>query len=156
STVVSSFDKELRVEKVVQTTTLPAEVAEQMTGISGEFEPGDLVAAADGEVFAVAVLQANDPRWEPTDQQLTGSSETKTTLRVKGNPVTDPYLEMDAGDQVTVAVAVPENPQQDAATVELIQDDISQEISLIDGSRIASDVEYIYDRPTTVEISEDA
>lgn len=156
STVVSSFDKELRVEKVVQTTTIPAEVAEEMTGSSGDFEPGDLVAAADGEVFLVAVLQADDPRWEPTDQQLTGSSETETILRVGGNPLTDPYLSMEAGDQATVAVAVPEDPAQDEVTVELLQDDVSQEISLIDGTRIASDVEYIYDRPTTVEISEDA
>src|SRR5690625_2567778 len=133
STVVSSFDKELRVEKVVQTTTIPAEVAEEMTGSSGDFEPGDLVAAADGEVFLVAVLQADDPRWEPTDQQLTGSSETETILRVGGNPLTDPYLSMEAGDQATVAVAVPEDPAQDEVTVELLQDDVSQEISLIDG-----------------------
>lgn len=66
STVVSAFDKELRVQKTVQTTTLPAAVAEQMTGISGEFEPDDLVEAADGEVIVITVLQADDPRWEPT------------------------------------------------------------------------------------------
>jgi|GEM_PF-3159934 len=151
STVVSSFDKELRVQRTVQTTTLPIEVAEELAGHSTDFEPGDLVAAADGETFVVAVLQADDPRWEPTDQQLTGSSETETVLRVNGNPLTDPYLNMEAGDQVTVAVSVPEEPQQDAVTLELVQEDVSQEISLVDGSRISSDVEHIYERPTTVE-----
>src|SRR5690625_4266858 len=151
STVVSSFDKELRVQRTVQTTTLPIEVAEELAGHSTDFEPGDLVAAADGETFVVAVLQADDPRWEPTDQQLTGSSETETVLRVNGNPLTDPYLNMEAGDQVTVAVSVPEEPQQDAVTLELVQDDVSQEISLVDGSRISSDVEHIYERPPTLK-----
>lgn len=156
STVVSAFDKELRVQKTVQTTTLPAAVAEQMTGISGEFEPDDLVEAADGEVIVITVLQADDPRWEPTGAQLDNLSPTETVLRVGGNPVTSPHIELESGDQITLAVAVPEGPQPGSVTVEMLQDDVSQELSLVDGTRISSDVEHIYDRPTTVTIGDGA
>ena len=156
STVVAAFDKELRVHKTVQTTTLPATVAEQMSGTRGDFEPGDLVEAADGEVFVVSVLHADDPRWEPTGEQVSGSARAETVLRVGGNPLTNPYVSLEAGDQVTIAVAVPEGPQADAVTVELLQDGVSQEISLIDGTRVSSDVEHIYDRPTTGKIGEGA
>lgn len=156
STVVSAFDKELRVQKTVQTTTLPAAVAEQMTGISGEFEPDDLVEAADGEVIVITVLQADDPRWEPTGAQLDNSSPTETVLRVGGNPVTSPHIELESGDQITLAVAVPEGPQPGSVTVEMLQDDVSQELSLVDGTRISSDVEHIYDWPTTVTIGDGA
>lgn len=156
STVVSAFDKELRVQKTVQTTTLPAAVAEQMTGISGEFEPDDLVEAADGEVIVITVLQADDPRWEPTGAQLDNLSPTETVLRVGGNPVTSPHIELESGDQITLAVAVPEGPQPGSVTVEMLQDDVSQELSLVDGTRISSDVEHIYDWPTTVTIGDGA
>ena len=156
STVVAAFDKELRVQKTAQATTLPAAVAEQMTGTRGEFEPGDLVEAADGEVIVIAVLQVDDPRWEPTGGQLDGSSRAETVLRVGGNPVTSPHLELEAGDQITLAVAVPEGPQPDSLTVEMLQDDVSQELSLVDGTRTSSDVEYIYERPTTVSIGDGA
>lgn len=156
TTVVSAFGKQLSVTQTVQTTTLPAEVAEQITGTSGDFEEDALVSAADGETFVVSVLQVDDPRWEPAEESVSGSSEADTTLRVQGNPLTDPYLDVSAGDQVTVAVAVPEEPQAEDVTVELVQDDATQEISLVDGTRTASDVEHIYDRPTTVKIGDGA
>lgn len=156
TTVVSAFGKQLSVTQTVQTTTLPAEVAEQITGTSGDFEEGALVSAADGETFVVSVLQVDDPRWEPAEESVRGSSEADTTLRVQGNPLTDPYLDVSAGDQVTVEVAMPEEPQAEDVTVELVQDDGTQEISLVDGTRVASDVEHIYDRPTTVEIGDGA
>lgn len=156
TTVVSAFGKQLSVTQTVQTTTLPAEVAEQITGTSGDFEEGALVSAADGETFVVSVLQVDDPRWEPAEESVRGSSEADTTLRVQGNPLTDPYLDVSAGDQVTVAVAVPEEPQAEDVTVELVQDDATQEISLVDGTRIESVVEHIYDWPTTVRIGDGA
>lgn len=158
-TVVETVDQVLTVIQVLRGPKVPVDVAEQVLAdqpvgevdLSGATE----VAAADGETFVVAVVRVDDPRWEPVDADPTRDQETSNVVRVAGNEI-DLDVDLEAGDQGTVLLSVPEDTSPEDVVLESISDGMSQEISLVDGTRTASDVEHIYSRPAAVEIGESA
>ncbi|MGC5626806.1 hypothetical protein ACPYO6_00990 [Georgenia sp. Z1344] len=159
STVISAFDQEISVPQAGTVDTLPVDVAEQILAEdpSDETEFGDAeeVAAAEGETFVVAIVQVDDPRWEPVDDEIESYEATENVVRVEGSEV-DLDLELTPGEQVTVVLSVPDDAAPEDVVLESVAFDVSQEISLLDGTRTASGVEEIYARPTDVEVGEGA
>lgn len=136
------------VTQTARVDAVPGKLAEQIAPMV--FDYADEVSAADGEALYVAVVQASDARHAFEGE----APETTTTFRVNGDPVDVGVPPLAAGDQATVVVSAPEDAEPEDVTLEVVQDEAAQEISLVDGSRTASDVEHIYERPTSVAVEE--
>lgn len=138
-----------RVKQAGAVDSLPKDVVEQFTGITGAF--ADVVRAADGEQFFVAVITADDARHD-VEGDL---PETATAIRVGANTLPDGTVpSIEQGDQITVIVSAPKDTQPADLVLEVVQNDKTQALSLVDGTRTESEVEHIYGRPTAVAIGD--
>lgn len=141
----------VRVTQTVQTDVLPRDLAEQLTGPVADY--ADDVSAAEGETFYVAVPRIDDPQHDGAEP----AEDLGASLRLAGNEVigTD-VSSMGTGEQITVVVSAPADTAPEDLVYQSVWEDMTQELSLVDGSRTDSDVEHIYSRPDAVEIGEDA
>lgn len=142
---------EVRIEQIAITDTLPESIAPELVpGAEGT------VRAADGEQFVAAVVTVEDPQWYPRDNS--NSPTPAADIMLHGNSANGLYFSLDntGRQQATVVVSVPEDPEPQDLTLELESDGKYQQISLVNGLRVSSDVDYIYDRPRSVDIEENS
>lgn len=100
------------------------------------------VLAPEGEVFLFAlvivesptVFSSNLPEQAVHSDRLVIGGET-------GEPWPRP---MELGSRVRIALTVPEDPGPEAATLEVTCEEIVQRLSLVDGTRVSSDLEHWY------------
>lgn len=144
----------LEVTGVGYVPTIPVDAYEDLTGervrASGDEEPPTEVRPADGHVFAVATYETRDPEWEPR------GDEPRTTghLRVLGSE-TDRLFRTDydgSRHAGTIVVSLPESHDPEDAVIELETHDAFQAVSLVDGTRVSSDVEHAYPGPVDVTV----
>lgn len=149
--LVEVFGAHYTVEQVAKTEALPKDLAEQVGG--GTQEYAEQVKAAEGEAFYVAVLTADDPRHDYDGNA--DAPEITTGYRTDGNPIEGMSLpDIQVGDTKAVVVSADADAEPEDVTFEIEQDSVSQELSLVDGSRTHSDVEEIYERGTEVEVGD--
>lgn len=144
--VVEVLGTRFAVTQTARVDAVPGTLAEQIAPML--FDYADEVSAADGEALYVAVVRASDARHEFEGE----APETTTTFRVNGDPVEVDVPPLTAGDQATVVVSAPEDAKPEDVALEVVQAEAAQELSLVDGSRTASDVEHIYERPDSVTV----
>lgn len=144
--VVEVLGTRFAVTQTARVDAVPGKLAEQLAPMV--FDYADEVSAADGEALYVAVVRASDARHAFEGE----APETTTTFRVNGDPVEVDVPLLSAGDQATVVVSAPEDAKPEDVTLEVVQAEAAQELSLVDGSRTASDVEHIYERPASVTV----
>lgn len=142
--VLKAPGTQLRVTQSALLEELPVEVTEQLSPVLA----GSPALPADGEVFLLATMLVEDLRWDGAEADSTG------TVRVGGNPVSVLDFVTGSGErmQTTFLVSVPEDTTAQEAVIVLSTDDMEQSLSLIDGSRVASDVEPIYQAGTEVSV----
>lgn len=150
---------DLRITEVAQVQTLSADVYTDLTGQEplieaespdGQDQSADAVAPADGETFLVASYASDDPQWEPRDN----TPDSEASILLNGNEVADAFS-TDEGTRHrgTIVVSAPADSSPQDVVLEVETDEVYQSLSLIDGTRVASDVEHIYGvAGSTVEI----
>ncbi|USQ79694.1 DNA polymerase V family protein [Ornithinimicrobium faecis] len=143
-TVLEAPGVRLRVTQTAQVDELSAEIAAEVAMAYGQ-RPA---RPADGETFLIATLTIEDAGWAHAE------AESEGEFRVAGNPVPNTVLRGGSGErqQTTYVVSVPEGASPEDAVAELVTDDVVQQISLIDGTRVNSDVEHIYQAGTEVTV----
>lgn len=144
---------QVRVTQVALVTELPEELASDvLPGVSGDGP----VLAAEGEQFVVAVITVDDPQWHP--RSSTNWPTPTADILLNGATVSGLSFGIEQGSrqQSTVLVSVPEDVSAEDLVVELASDEKYQQLSLIDGTRVSSDVEYIYSRAIEVEVAENS
>lgn len=149
-TVVEVPGAALRVTQVAQVTELEPDVAEGFGSWADAERP---TPAADGEIFVVAVYTAEDPQWEPRDS--TDWPDTSGEVRVGGDAVGmlgSFRFGSQTSEQGTLLLSVPEDSAPEDVVLEVETDGEYQALSLMDGTRTASDVEHIYERGTEVSV----
>lgn len=134
----------LRVTQAALLDEVEPEIAAQVSEAHGETR----LRPADGEVFLLATVVIEDSQWESAEADSEGA------VRVAGNHV--PAIAFTGGsgerDQSTYLLSIPEGTAAEDAVVELTTGDVVQSLSLIDGSRVDSDVEHIYQAGTEVTV----
>lgn len=135
---------DLRITEVAQTDTLGADVIEDLGGQLDQEEDGapvDSVQAADGQVFWVAKYTSDDPQWEPRGE----IPDTTATLALAGNEVAQVFSTAEGTmHRGTVVASLPADADPQSGVLQVETDGEFQALSLIDGSRVSSDVEHIY------------
>ena len=150
---------------VTATALLDSLTAEQYTALTGEDAP--LPEGADpsddgppattllpGEMkaFLLASWESTDPKWRPT------TSSDLTSLHIAHGGNDEIYLDfVEKGDRErsgTVLAIVDASPDPSAVTVRAVIDDGAQDISLIDGSIVATIAPRLYTGSLDVEVSE--
>src|SRR5690625_580525 len=135
---------DLRITEVAQTDALSVEVVEDLGGEVQQTEdeaPVETVHAADGHVFWIARYSSDDPQWEPRGEV----PDSTATLALSGNEVADVFTTSDGTmHRGTVVASLPADSGPDAGVLQVETDEKFQELSLLDGTRVASDVEHIY------------
>src|SRR5699024_7903547 len=135
---------DLRITEVAQTDTLSVEVVEDLGGEVEQTEdeaPVEMVQAADGHVFWIARYNSDDPQWEPRGEV----PDSTATLALSGNEVADVFTTSDGTmHRGTVVASLPTDSGADAGVLQVATDEKFQALSLLDGTRVASDVEHIY------------
>lgn len=135
---------DLRITDVAQTDTLSVEVVEELGGEveqPDDEEPVEAVQAADGHVFWVARYSSDDPQWEPRGEV----PDSTATLALAGNEVAEVFTTSEGTmHRGTLVASVPTGSGADAGILQVETDGKFQALSLLDGSRVASDVEHIY------------
>lgn len=105
-------------------------------------EADDEVLAPTGEVFLVAELvTAGALVLPPLLPDIDVRSER---IIVGGEPEEPRSTPMELGGTLHVALTVPEDPGPESVMLEVTCGDIVQRLSLVDGSRISSDMEHWY------------
>lgn len=134
----------LRVTQSALLDEVAPEIAAQVSEAHGETR----LLPSEGETFLLTTLLIEDSQWEDAE------ADSEGTFRVAGNPV--PAIAFQAGSgerqQTTYMLSVPEGTTAEDAVAVLTTGDVEQSISLIDGSRIDSDVEHIYQAGSTVTV----
>lgn len=150
---------DLRITEVAQTQTLSAAVYEDLTGeeavieaesMDEEDEPVETVAPAEGQVFLIANYASDDPKWEPRGNE----PDSEASILIAGNEIAEAFSTDDGTMQRgTIVANVPAEASPDSAVLEVETDEAFQSLSLLDGSRVSSDVEHIYGvTGSTVEV----
>lgn len=125
--------------------TLARHLAESLGFLEADPEAdGDQeVLAPEGEVFLLAELHVEGSR------VLAGhlpQRDVHSDRLVLGGEAGEPWPRpMEVGGRARIALTVPEDPGPEAAMLEVTCEEISQRLSLVDGSRISSDLEHWYD-----------
>lgn len=150
-TVIEAPTAQVRVTHVTVTESLPETLSADLAPGSAGSGP---VLAAEGEEFVVAVIAVEDPQWHPRDS--TDWPTPSADIRLDEHSVNGLFFSIEGSSrqQTTVVVSVPKGTDPESLVVELESDGKYQELSLIDGTRVSSDVDYIYARATDVEVSE--
>lgn len=138
----------LRVTQTAQLEELQPEIASEL---SPAFRDTAL-RPADGEVFLVATVVTEDSQWDSAE------AESEGAFRVAGSQVSALGFVAGSGerDQSTYLLSIPEGAAAQDAVVELTTGDVVQTLSLIDGSRVDSDVEHIYQAGTAITVDGDS
>src|SRR5690625_2500106 len=137
---------ELRITQVAQPQSLDIATYEQLTG---RVDDGiESVVPAPGEKFLAATYTSTDPRL-PTGGGST--PETQATLLIEGSEVTQVFSGSGDRQQDTIVVAIPETAEPEDVVLEAktsssrrSDEDVIQMISLIDGSRVDTDIPQAY------------
>ncbi len=133
--------------------TIPVDAYEDITGDrlrvdSGEEAPTE-VRAADGHVFAVAKYETTDPQWRPRGEE----PRTEATVRVQGSEVGRLFSTADGTRHTgTLVVSLPKDHGPADAVIEIETDDAFQSVSLVDGTRVDTDVPQAYPGPQEVTL----
>ncbi|MEE6286771.1 hypothetical protein V2J52_03780 [Georgenia sp. MJ173] len=143
----------LAVTATGKVATLSAEVYEDLTGDRLQpDEDGEVpaeVRPADGHVFLVAEFETSDPQWEPRGNE----PRTEGLLRVDGDSGTEVIdTRDDSRTTGTVVLSLPADADPDHAIIELETAGAFQSVSLVDGTRVATDVPHAYPGPAEVTI----
>ncbi len=135
---------DLRITEVAQTDALSVEVVEDLGGEVEQTEdeaPVEMVQAADGHVFWIARYTSDDPQWEPRGE----IPDSTATLALSGNEVADVFTTSDGTmHRGTVVASLPADSGADTGVLQVETDEKFQALSLLDGTRVSSDVEHIY------------
>lgn len=115
---------------------LPADARDQ------EADGDQEVPAPPGEVYLLAELVVDAPAiFSPHLPEVDVHGDRLVIGGEPGEPWPRP---MTSGSRVCIALTVPEDPDPEAAMIEVRCEDVAQRLSLVDGSRIASDLEHWY------------
>lgn len=149
---------------VLATALLDSLTAEQYTALTGEEAPPAEGGAEGGEQPATTLLpgemkkflltawESTDPGWTPAPKPMS------TTLHVThgGNEAIrlDPARDGDAARSGIVLAIVDADPAPDAVALRVEIEDGVQELSLVDGSVIATPAPRMYTQGLDVEVSE--
>ncbi|HLR95976.1 MAG TPA: hypothetical protein VK053_15760 [Jiangellaceae bacterium] len=137
---------ELRITQVAQPQSLDIATYEQLTGRVGDGV--ETVVPAPGEKFLAATYTSTDPRLP-----IGGGStpETQASLLIEGSEVTQVFSGSGDRQQDTIVVAIPETAEPEDVVLEAktsssrrSDEDVIQMISLIDGSRVDTDIPQAY------------
>lgn len=150
---------------VTGTALLDSLTAEQHTALTGEDAPlpegadpyddgppATTVLPGETKAFLLASWESTDPEWRPA------LSTNPTTLHIAydGNDEIwlDSVTERDLERSGTVLAIVDASPDPSAVTVHAVTDDGAQDISLIDGSIVATIAPRLYAAGLDLEVSE--
>lgn len=135
---------DLRITEIAKPKTLPADVYEDVTGTAPEDEDGEEVNEvfpAKGQVFYVAAYTSDDPEWEPKSEL----PESVAGVRLAGNAASELFTTSEGTMQRgVIVVSVPKDSSPSDAVIEVETDGASQKLSLINGTRVSTDVEQVY------------
>jgi len=143
----------LDVTAVGVVATIPVDAYEDITGdrlrVDSDEEAPTEVRAADGHVFVVADYETTDPQWPPRGEE----PRTEATLRVQGSEVGRLFSTADGARHTgTLVVSLPKDPAPGDAVIEIETDDAFQSVSLVDGTRVDTDVPQAYPGPQEVTL----
>lgn len=145
---------DMHITEVAEAESLSPEVYEDLTDetpvAEDEEQPVEAVSPADGQIFLIATYTSNDPQWEPRGNE----PDSEASILLSGNEVGEAFSTDDGTMQRgTIVVSAPADSSPDAAVLEVETDEAFQSLSLVDGSRVATDVEHIYGTAeSTVEV----
>lgn len=137
---------DLRITDVATTEVISPNVYEEITGDAPTADEGveeiETVGAAEGEIFFLAKFTSSDPQWEPRGE----IPRTEGHLVVEASEG-DRVLSTDDGTrhQGTLLVSLPETAEPGDALLEIETQEKFQSLSIIDGSRVSSDVPSVYE-----------
>ncbi len=137
---------DLRITGVSRLDTLDADVYTDLTGAApgtdAEGRPIEVVHPADGQVFYAAEYSSDDPRWAPRGE----IPESVASVVVEGNNVAEVFDTAEGTmHRGTIVVSVPADLKPDSAVLEVETDEKFQSLSLLDGRRVSSDVDQVYE-----------
>ncbi|WP_109471019.1 hypothetical protein [Ornithinimicrobium cavernae] len=138
----------LRVTQTAQLDELDPELSSEVDPAA----PDGPTFPADGETFLLATIVSEDPRWETGDSR---PAESEAQLRLAGSPAAgEAPLRLGSGErlQKTYLLSVPADAAPEDAVMEVVTGDATQALSLLDGTRVSSDVEAIYQAGTQVTV----
>src|SRR5690625_2500494 len=146
---------ELRITEIAEPKSLDAATYEQL---GGRIEEGiETVVPAAGETFLAATYSSTDPQLPVGGE----NPETTALLRVEGSEVTSVFSGSGERQQDTIVVAVPEEAEPEDVVLQTSTsgrgtDPALQSISLMDGTRVETDIPHAYLIPAWdgVEVSD--
>lgn len=104
---------------------------------------GDAVAP-DGEQFLLVRIEVDAQWWGgPTAAPFVPSASPQARARIEADGASEDITGSGTG---TYLLRVPEDPSASDAVLVVESDGVSQQLSLIDGTRVSSDVELLYGR----------
>ncbi|MGY5765193.1 hypothetical protein ACXET9_08330 [Brachybacterium sp. DNPG3] len=127
--------------------------AEALDGVFSD-DGGEDVVAPDGQQFLLVRLEVEQQWWGgPTyaPYTVTGSSVVQATLDAEGTALDVSATYVATG---TYLMRVPADPAPSDAVLTVVTDGKSQQLSLIDGTRVTSDVELLYGRHDEVVVKD--
>lgn len=136
----------LQVVELGQSASISADVFEEITGsapgLNDDEEPIEVVHAADDHVFYVAKYKNNDPEWD-----LGGDDPEVTVNLYNGSDEIERLFRTSEGtsQQGTIIISLPVDSEAKAATLQHTTQDKTQVLSLVNGERLSSEVDWIYD-----------
>ncbi|WP_212732773.1 hypothetical protein [Streptomyces sp. TP-A0874] len=137
---------DLHITGVAQLDTLTAEVYADLAGTSPgvdrEGKPVKEVYPAKNQAFYAVEYSSDDPQWEPRGE----IPDSVASVVVNGNDVAE-VLRTDEGTmhRGTIVASLPADSAPDSAVLEVETDGKFQSLSLLDGHRVSSDVEQVYE-----------
>ncbi|HLR57448.1 MAG TPA: hypothetical protein VK098_04605 [Beutenbergiaceae bacterium] len=137
---------DLHITDVATADVITPNVYEEITGDAPTAEEGveeiETVAAAEGETFFLAKFTSSDPQWEPRGEIPQTEGHLVVEASEEGR-----VLNTDDGTrhQGTLLVSLPETAEPGDALLEIETQEKFQSLSLIDGSRVSSDVPSVYE-----------
>ncbi|WP_232286326.1 hypothetical protein [Saccharomonospora azurea] len=137
---------ELSITGIAQLDTITADLYADLTGSSpgttDTGEPIEAVHPAEGQTFYAVEYTSDDPQWEPRGE----IPDSEVSVAIDGNAVFEVFDTSEGTmHRGTIVVSVPEDRGPDSAVLEVETDGKFQSLSLIDGHRVASDVDHIYE-----------
>lgn len=112
--------------------------------------PEEEVRAPSGRVFLLVTLVTEDTIWPLAAG--TAPEDTFRILRAGRGEDRDAFTPSSRPDGVTYLLQVPEDPAPEDAVLEVTTQGTVQTLSLIDGSRLSSEIEHAYTMPTAVSL----
>ncbi len=137
---------DLRITGVARLDTLDVDVYADLGGnapsVNDEGEPIEEVYPAEGQAFFAVEYSSDDPQWEPRGD----IPDSVASVVINGNDVAEVFSTADGTMQRgTIVASLPADSAPDAAVLEVETAGKFQSLSLLNGKRVNSDVEHIYD-----------